>query len=46
MFCGCDKLTSFTSDLSSLTHGYDMFGSCTKFVNFNCNDLSSLTDGR
>jgi hypothetical protein len=28
MFFGCKNLTSFSSDLSSLTHGYQMFEGC------------------
>jgi hypothetical protein len=28
MFNGCTKLTSFSSDLSKLTHATDMFSGC------------------
>jgi hypothetical protein len=38
------NLTSFSSDLSSLTDGYSMFSYCTKLTSFS-SDLSSLTNG-
>ena len=44
MFGGCTNLTSFSSDLSSLTGGLNMFSGCTNLTSFN-SDLSSLTDG-
>ena len=44
MFASCTNLTSFNSDLSSLTNGYMMFSSCTNLTTFN-SDLSSLTEG-
>ena len=44
MFYGCKNLTSFTSDLSSMTDSYFMFSGCTALNSFNA-DLSSLTDG-
>ena len=40
----CDNLTSFNSDLSSLTDGEEMFCYCEELESFN-SDLSSLTDG-
>ena len=45
MFYDCAKLTSFTSDLSSLTNGRNMFYDCAKLTSFT-SDLSSLTNGR
>ena len=44
MFADCSALTSFSSDLSSLTNSYKMFHSCdiTSFTS----DLSSLTSGK
>jgi hypothetical protein len=44
MFYHCDELTTFTSDLSSLTNGYNMFGWCGNLTSFTSN-LSSLTNG-
>ena len=44
MFGGCLALTSFSSDLSSLTDGSMMFYSCFNLTSFS-SDLSSLTDG-
>ena len=44
MFVECSKLTTFTSDLSSLTEGICMFYGCTALTSFN-SDLSSLTNG-
>ena len=44
MFSYCENLTSFNSDLSSLTNGEFMFSYCDKLTSFN-SDLSSLTDG-
>ena len=38
------NLTTFTSDLSSLINGYNMFSNCEKLTTFT-SDLSSLTDG-
>ena len=52
MFSDCIFLTTFTSDLSSLTDGYQMFRSCHNLTNFTSDssgspvNLSSLTDGR
>ena len=43
MFHYCSNLTTFTSDLSSLTNGYDMFYGCTNLTAFS-SDLSSLTN--
>ena len=43
MFIKCTNLTTFNSDLSSLTNGNSMFGDCTNLTTFNA-DLSSLTD--
>ena len=40
----CSNLTSFSSDLSSLTDGYNMFYNCHKLTSFS-SDLSSLTNG-
>ena len=45
MFYGCNKLSSFNSDLSSMTNGERMFVSCTSLTSFECDDLSSLTNG-
>jgi hypothetical protein len=44
MFNGCKKLTTFNSDLSSLTDGSFMFNGCTSLGSFT-SDLSSLTNG-
>ena len=44
MFEGCSNLTTFTSDLSSLTDGSGMFQNCPKLTTFT-SDLSSLTCG-
>ena len=44
MFYGCTALTSFNSDLSSLTNGESMFKNCANLTAFT-NDLSSLTNG-
>ena len=44
MFYSCSKLTTFTSDLSSLTNGYRMFDYCRNLTTFT-SDLSSLTNG-
>jgi hypothetical protein len=44
MFNGCRKLTSFSSDLSSLTNGEYMFNGCNKLTSFS-SDLSNLKDG-
>ena len=44
MFTYCPQLTTFTSDLSSLTNGYGMFNSCSSLTTFT-SDLSSLTNG-
>ena len=44
MFYECSQLTSFSSDLSSLTNGSYMFIRCTNLESFS-SDLSSLTDG-
>jgi hypothetical protein len=44
MFYNCSKLTTFTSDLSSLENGYRMFYGCSTFTSFN-SDLSSLKKG-
>ena len=43
MFNNCTDLTSFSSDLPSLTNGYSMFRYCSKLTSFS-SDLSSLTD--
>jgi hypothetical protein len=45
MFYKCSKLTTFTSDLSSLDEGYQMFYECKNLTTFD-QDLSSLTSGR
>ena len=45
MFGVCDNLTTFTSDLSSLTNGSKMFYYCENLTTFT-SDLSSLTDGQ
>ena len=44
MFQRCAALTSFSSDLSSLTSGNHMFNGCSNLTSF-CGDLSSLTNG-
>lgn len=44
MFASCNNLTTFTSDLNSLTNGYRMFYNCSNLTEFNIS-LSSLTDG-
>ena len=44
MFYNCSNLTTFTSDLSSLTDGEYMFGDCRNLTTFT-SDLSSLTNG-
>jgi hypothetical protein len=44
MFDNCSNLTSFTSDLSSLSDGYYLFNRCSKLTSFNSN-LSSLLRG-
>ena len=44
MFNSCSNLTTFTSDLSSLTNGYGMFYGCSNLITFT-SDLSSLTGG-
>ena len=44
MFYKCTALTSFTSDLSSLTHAKSMFHSCSNLKSFN-SDLPSLISG-
>ena len=44
MFNSCTNLTSFSSDLSSLTLGDGMFQSCSKLISFT-SDLSNLTSG-
>ena len=44
MFDGCSKLTTFSSDLSSLTDGSYMFYNCTNLVTF-ASDLSKLDNG-
>ena len=45
MFEHCENLKTFTSDLSSLTSGGEMFGYCYGFTAFDC-DLSSLNAGQ
>ena len=45
MFYFCNNLTSFSSNLSSMTNGYGMFYNCYNLTSFN-GDLSSLTDGK
>ena len=45
MFYYCDNLTTFSSDLSSLTDGKEMFNYCSNINSFN-GDLSRLEDGR
>ena len=45
MFYECNNLTTFTSDLSSLTSGEGMFCFCENLTTFNVGDLSSLTNG-
>ena len=44
MFFDLENLTSFTSDLSSLTNGFGMFLYCGNLTSFTA-DLSSLMDG-
>jgi hypothetical protein len=44
MFINCSNLTSFTSDLSSMTDGICMFYGCFNLTSFSA-DLSSLTSG-
>ena len=44
MFYFCSNLTSFNSDLSSLTNGYSMFYKCSNLTSF-ASGLSSLTNG-
>jgi hypothetical protein len=44
MFKGCSSLTTFTSDLSSLTDGYEMFQNCSNLTTFT-SDLSPLITG-
>ena len=44
MFYQCSNLTTFTSDLSSLTNGRSMFYDCRNLTTFT-SDLSSLTNG-
>ena len=44
MFTSCSNLTTFTSDLSSLTNGDYMFEYCENLTTFT-SDLSSLTNG-
>ena len=44
MFRTCDNLTSFSSNLPSLTNGSWMFGYCDNLTSFS-SDLSSLTIG-
>ena len=44
MFYRCTNLTTFASDLSSLTYAYRMFCFCSNLENFT-SDLSSLTYG-
>ena len=44
MFYNCSNLTTFTSDLSSLTNGQQMFYNCSNLTTFT-SDLSSLTNG-
>jgi hypothetical protein len=45
MFGGCNKLTSFEYDLSSLKNGNSMFRECNNLYSFK-SDLSSLETGR
>ena len=51
MFIDCTNLTTFTSDLSSLTNGEGMFWQCSNLSSFTSDssgstmDLSSLTNG-
>ena len=42
MFNGCSKLTSFTSDLSSLTEGNSMFTGCKNLTKFNVPHINNL----
>ena len=44
MFLRCSQLTSFSSDLPSLTNGYGMFYNCSNLNSFS-SDLSSLMNG-
>jgi hypothetical protein len=44
MFTDCYSLTTFSANLSSLTHGNRMFGGCHNLTTFS-SDLSSLTNG-
>lgn len=44
MFYDCSNLTTFNSNLSSLTNGNSMFYYCSKLKSFT-SDLSSLTNG-
>ena len=44
MFKGCENLTTFDIDLSSLTNGNNMFRGCVNLKSFT-SDLSSMTDG-
>ena len=44
MFENCFNLTTFISDLSSLTNGTSMFNGCSNLTTFT-SDLSSLTNG-
>lgn len=45
MFGGCSKITSFSSDLSSLTSGNFMFVNCSNLTSFT-SILKSLTSGK
>ena len=45
MFNECSELTTFSSDLSSLTVGSYMFDDCSSLTTFT-SDLSSLTNGK
>jgi hypothetical protein len=45
MFNGCVSLASFTSDLSSLTNGINMFNDCFSLYEFNVDNLNSLVIG-
>jgi hypothetical protein len=44
MFEGCDGLTSFDTDLSSVTNGSSMFYACSALTDFN-SSLTNLTNG-
>ena len=44
MFVNCSNLTSFTSDLSSMTDGFGMFYGCSNLTSFSA-DLSNMTSG-